>query len=151
MNILVGILTFVLILVSVFLILIVLAQKAKSDGGMGSAIGGGMAEAAFGADTGNVLSKATINSAIVFFVLALVLYMGRIYQRTHVTASGGALPAIPISMPPMPVTTAPGTTPPGTTAVMLPSAAPAAAATATPMATPLATPTPVAAEPAKQP
>ena len=43
MSIVLGILTFVLILVSLFLILVVLAQKAKSDGGMGSAMGGGMA------------------------------------------------------------------------------------------------------------
>ena len=80
MSILLGIFTFVLILTSVFLILLVLAQKAKSDGGMGAAMGGGMAEATFGADTGNVLSKATINAAIVFFVLSFALYLGRIYE-----------------------------------------------------------------------
>ena len=52
MNIVLGILTVVLILVSLFLILVVLAQRAKSDGGMGSALGGGMAESAFGGETG---------------------------------------------------------------------------------------------------
>ena len=50
MSIVLGILTFVLILVSIFLVLIVLMQKSK-DGGMGAALGGGAAEAAFGADT----------------------------------------------------------------------------------------------------
>jgi len=94
MSILLGICTFVLILTSLFLILVVLAQKAKSDGGMGSAMGGGMAEATFGADTGNVLSKATINASIVFFVLSFALYLGRIYERKHAVASGGALPNI---------------------------------------------------------
>lgn len=94
MSILLGILTFILIVVSLFLVLVVLAQKAKSDGGMGSALGGGMAEAAFGADTGNVLSKATINAAVAFFVLAFALYLGRIYQRSHAVASGDALPTI---------------------------------------------------------
>ena len=74
MSILLGIFTFILILTSIFLILLVLAQKSKSDGGMGAAMGGGMAEATFGADTGNVLSKATINAAIVFFVLSFALY-----------------------------------------------------------------------------
>jgi preprotein translocase subunit SecG len=70
-------------------------QKAKSDGGMGAAMGGGMAEATFGADTGNVLSKLTINCAIVFFVLSFALYLGRIYERKHAAAtSGGALPTI---------------------------------------------------------
>ena len=48
MSIVLGILTFVLILVSLFIVLVVLAQKSK-DGGMGAALGGGAAEAAFGA------------------------------------------------------------------------------------------------------
>jgi preprotein translocase subunit SecG len=94
MSILLGIATFVLILTSIFLILLVLAQKAKSDGGMGAAMGGGAAEATFGADTGNVLSKATINAAIVFFVLSFALYLGRIYAEKHATVSGGGLPSI---------------------------------------------------------
>lgn len=98
MSILLGISTFVLILTSVFLILLVLAQKAKSDGGMGAAMGGGMAEATFGADTGNVLSKATINAAIVFFILSFGLYLGRIYERKRALATdGGALPTIVVA------------------------------------------------------
>jgi preprotein translocase subunit SecG len=134
MSILIGILTFILILVSVFLILIVLAQKAKSDGGMGSAMGGGMAEAAFGADTSNVLSKLTINSAIAFFLLAFILYLAHIHQRKQ-GLEGGALPAIPVSMSPAPL-----------------SAAPLAAGKAPGVVVPVApvTTTP-AAEPAKKP
>lgn len=100
MSILLGIVTFVLILTSILLILLVLAQKAKSDGGMGAAMGGGMAEATFGADTGNVLSKATVNAAIVFFVLSLGLYLGRIYELKHSTAAGGALPTISVPIAP---------------------------------------------------
>ena len=73
MSIVLGILTFVLILVSLFIVLVVLAQKSK-DGGMGAALGGGAAEAAFGAETGNVLSKSTIYAAVMFFVLAFALY-----------------------------------------------------------------------------
>src|SRR5579871_4690184 len=99
MSVLLGIFTFVLILTSVILICLVLMQKAKSDGGMGAAMGGGMAEATFGAETGNVLSKATINAAIVFFVLSFVLYLGRIYQGKH-SASGGALPTIAAPLSP---------------------------------------------------
>jgi preprotein translocase subunit SecG len=95
MNILLGILTFVLILISLFLILVVLAQKAKSDGGMGAAMGGGVAEATFGAETGNVLSKATINAAIAFFILSCILFLGRVYQRRHSGPdTGAALPSI---------------------------------------------------------
>lgn len=101
MSILLGIFTFVLILTSIFLILLVLAQKSKSDGGMGAAMGGGMAEATFGADTGNVLSKATINAAIVFFVLSFALYLGRIYERKHANSAGGAaLPTISVTPAP---------------------------------------------------
>lgn len=94
MSIVLGILTFILILVSVFLVLIVLMQKSK-DGGIGSALGGGAAEAAFGADTNNVLVQATKYSAILFFVLAFLLYLGRIYERkSEKGAAGGALPTI---------------------------------------------------------
>lgn len=100
MSILLGISTFILILTSLFLILLVLAQKARSDGGMGAAMGGGMAEATFGADTGNVLSKATINAAIVFFVLSFALYLGRIYEGKHAASSGGLLPTIAAPLTP---------------------------------------------------
>jgi len=97
MSILLGILTFALIIVSIFLVLIVLAQKAKSDGGVGAALGGGMTEATFGADTGNVLSKATIYAAAGFFILTLTLYLGRIYERKHAHAAAtNALPAMTV-------------------------------------------------------
>jgi preprotein translocase subunit SecG len=121
MNILLGILTFILILISLFLILVVLAQKAKSDGGMGAAMGGGMAEAAFGADTTNVLSKATINASIAFFILAFALYLGRVYQHKHATAGGDALPTItapataPVQSTPAPANSAPATPAPDAT------------------------------------
>ena len=95
MSLLIGIFTFVLILVSLFLVLLVLMQKAKNDGGMGAALGGGATEATFGADTGNVLTKATINSAIAFFVLSLGLYLGHIHMRNSAAAeAGSALPDI---------------------------------------------------------
>jgi preprotein translocase subunit SecG len=111
MSILLNILTAILIVISLFLVLVVLAQKAKNDGGMGAAMGGGMAEAAFGADTSNVLSKATINAAIAFFVLAFALYLGRIYQRTHVSAGGEGLPTIAAPAAVKPATPAPMTAP----------------------------------------
>jgi preprotein translocase subunit SecG len=119
MSILIGIATFILIIISIFLILVVLAQKAKSDGGMGAAMGGGMAEAAFGAETGNVLSKATIYASIAFFVLSFVLYLGHINMRKG-HASAGALPTIPV------------TTLPSTPAATQPAAQPTPAPAATP-------------------
>ena len=42
------------------------------------------------ADTSNVLSKSTIYAAIVFFVLAFALYLGRIYERGQARSTGGA-------------------------------------------------------------
>ena len=95
MNILLSILTWaVLVPLSVFLILVVLMQKAKSDGGMGAALGGGMAESAFGADTNNVLVKATQTAAIAFFVITFALYLGHIYQRSASAGAGDSLPTI---------------------------------------------------------
>ena len=137
MSILLGILTFILILVSIFLILVVLAQKTK-DGGVGSALGGGATEAAFGAETGNVLTKMTKYSAILFFVLAFALYLGRLYERKHGGASGGSMPTIAVpATPPAPTAAAPM---PGSPAVETPAAS--GAAVTVPGAAPATTPAP---------
>jgi len=121
MSILIDIGTVILIIVSVFLIMVVLAQKASSDGGMGAAMGGGMAEAAFGADTSNVLTKSTINLAVVFFVLSFFVYLGQVYQHKHMNHATGALPTIPASaLPVIPgATTAPA---PGVSPAVAPAA-----------------------------
>ena len=117
MSLLLGILTFILIIVSLFLVMVVLMQKSK-DGGMGAALGGGAAEAAFGADTSNVLSKSTIYAAVLFFGLAFVLYLGRIYERNHAkTLAGSALPTIAVPAAP---TAAPAAAP----AVAMPAGTP---------------------------
>ncbi len=81
MEILIGILTIVLVIVSVLMILVVLMQRGSANGGLGAAMGGGMAESALGAETSTVLSRWTRNIAIVFFVLVFGLYLGRLY--TH--------------------------------------------------------------------
>lgn len=138
LGIILGILTFILILVSLFLVLVILAQKS-ADAGMGAAFGGGAAESAFGAQTNTVLTKATIYSAILFFVLALVIYLGRVYERTHAReAAGNALPTI--AAPATPVL------PPSSTSA--PAKAPA---TSTPTASaPTASTAPSTATPVKQ-
>ena len=53
-------------------------QRTSQSGGMGAALGGGAAESAFGSDTNNVLTKATVYGIIAFFLVALGLYL--IYQ-----------------------------------------------------------------------
>ena len=152
MSILLGILTFILILVSIFLVLIVLAQKSK-DGGMGAALGGGAAEAAFGADTANVLTRATKYSAILFFVLAFARYLGRIYERKVAgTAAGAALPTI--AAPAAPAAAPTATPAPGAaTTVTVPATTTPATTTPAPEATKAApaptTPAPAAEQPKK--
>ncbi|MBA4136350.1 MAG: preprotein translocase subunit SecG [Opitutus sp.] len=110
MNLLIGIFTFVLILVSLFLVLVVLMQKAKSDGAV-AALGSSGMESTFGAETGNVLSKATINAAILFFVLSFGLYLAQIYQSKHRDAADNKLPTVtaPTTTTPAPVTPPPTT------------------------------------------
>ena len=100
MNILINVLTFVLILVALFLVLVVLVQKPRADSGLGAAMGGGAAEAAFGAETGNVLTRATIVAAIAFFVLSFGLYLGHLYVRNHAHADEVALPEAPAVVAP---------------------------------------------------
>jgi len=101
MSVLLGIGTFFLFLISIIMVLAILAQRTKSDGGVGAALGGGMAEAAFGAESGNILTKATTYLAVTFFVLSLGLYLGYIYNHRHASAgSGPAMPTTPALMAP---------------------------------------------------
>ncbi len=72
---LISFFTVVLVLTSLFLILLVLMQRG-SEGG--TALGGGAAESAFGGQTNAVLTRATVISAIIFFVVGLGLYLGQI-------------------------------------------------------------------------
>ena len=143
MSIVIWLLTFVLVLLSVFLVLVVLMQKSKSDGGVGAALGGGMTEATFGADTGNILATLTRNCTIAFFVICFGLYLAHIHQhrsnRTKVTLPAIAAPAAAAPAAPDATTVAPEAAPTMSTeaapTITLPSteapAAPAAPAPAT--------------------
>lgn len=101
MSILVVILTFLLVVVSLFLGLIVLVQKPRSDSGLGTAMGGGMAEATFGAETGNVLTRSTITLAVAFFVIAFGAYLGQLYVVKNKDKSTESLPSAPVSTAPV--------------------------------------------------
>lgn len=154
MSILIGLFTLALVVVSIFLVLLVLAQKSKSDGGVGGALGGGMTEATFGADSGNVLSRMTHYGAIAFFLLSFGLYLAQINRHTS-ERSKQLLPSIPAA-PALEIPAA-GTPPAEGAAVTVPAeAAPAApAATEAPavevtLPSTSAQPAP-AAEPAGQP
>ncbi|MBL9136388.1 MAG: preprotein translocase subunit SecG [Verrucomicrobiales bacterium] len=73
MTILIAFLTFVLMLTSAFLILLVLVQLPKKEAGVGMAFGAGMSEMLLGAGSGNVLTRITKYTVGVFLGLSLVL------------------------------------------------------------------------------
>lgn len=93
-SILIGVLTVILVLTSLFLVMIVLMQRAKTDGGIGAAMAGGATESAFGAETNNVLSGATIKGAIIFFVLSFGLYLANVHQAKNRVAENAELPKV---------------------------------------------------------
>lgn len=73
MALLIGFLTFILVLISVFVILLVLVQLPKKETGGGMAFGAGMSEMILGAGSGNVLTRITKYSVIAFLSLSMVL------------------------------------------------------------------------------
>jgi preprotein translocase subunit SecG len=152
MSLVIGILTFILIITSLFLVLVVLMQRAKTDGGMGSAMGGGSMESTFGAETGNVLSGATIKAAIVFFVVSFTLYLAHIYQAKHHDSTDNRLPTItaPASTAPgpVPVTAVPSKSAGPVSITTVPASGPVPLKTA-PSAGPTPQPTPQPVEPKK--
>jgi preprotein translocase subunit SecG len=99
-NILISFLTFVLILVSLFLVLVILMQRANSNAGLGSAFGGGMAESTFGAETTNILVRMTKWSAALFFLLSLSLYLLYMAKTAPEAGYEEDLPDIPVHSAP---------------------------------------------------
>lgn len=72
MQILIGFLFALEILVCLLLAGVILLQKPR-DGGLGVSFGGGMGEALFGAQMGNVLVNTTIILGAVFLLNTLIL------------------------------------------------------------------------------
>lgn len=88
-----------LIILSFFIVLIVLMQRTSS--GVGEALGGGATESAFGAQSGNVLTRWTIYAAVAFFVLSFGLYLWYMARYEHRrTSNEGALPQIEVPVTP---------------------------------------------------
>src|SRR6516164_3114283 len=81
MGIVIGLLTFVMVVDCLLLILLVLIQLPKKDAGAGMAFGGGAADALFGAGSGNVLTKITKWATGIFFGLSLIL--GLVQVNAH--------------------------------------------------------------------
>jgi len=135
MSILIGFLYVVEVVSCLLLALVVMLQKPK-EGGLGGVIGGGMAEAAFGADAGNILIKVTIWLGAIFLVNTLVLARLTSTIHTKTLMSEAAAPApIQQQLPDLP-------------AANIPAPAPAQAPVPAPVATPVA---PKPAAPAAKP
>ena len=136
-NILIDFLLAVYVLDCAFMGLVILMQRSKQEG-LGAAFGGGFTESVFGAQTSNVLVKATVWAAILFFVLSITL--ARLYAHLDSVALQTqspiqqllSQPVAPAVKPASPATTpVPATTPAPTT-----STTPAPSATTAPAVTP---------------
>jgi preprotein translocase subunit SecG len=94
-------------------------------------------ESTFGAETGNVLSRATIKASIVFFVVSFTLYLAHIYQIKHHDGVDSKLPTItaPASTSTLPSSMMPTATPSN-------SSGPTPIQTAAPSAGPVPMPSP---------
>ena len=75
MNIVIFVLSFILVLSSMFLILLVLVQLPKKEAGLGQAFGSGATDALFGPGSGNMLTKLTKWTAAIFFGLTLFIWV----------------------------------------------------------------------------
>lgn len=136
MSILIGFLYVVEVLVCLLLALVVMLQKPK-EGGLGGVIGGGMAEAAFGADAGNVLIKVTIWLGAIFLVNTLVLARLTSTIHTKTLMSDVAAPApVQQQMPQLPAADVPAPAPAPAAAPAVPAAPAAPAAPKAPVAAP---------------
>jgi len=165
MSILIGFLYVVEVITCLLLGLVVMLQKPK-EGGLGG-LAGGMGEAVFGADAGNVLIKVTVWLGSIFLVNTLVLasLTSKVNSKSLMAGEKAPapvqqqMPALPPAAPaPAPAATpakpapAPAATPakPATAPAPAPAKAPAAAPAATP-AKPAPAPAAAPAKPAAAP
>ena len=105
MNFLLGFGIVALVLLSLFIILIVLMQRPSANAGMGSTLGGSAAEQAFGSDTGNILTKATVWGTIIFFVLCMSLFLGtqkRVSTESKALENLAPVAGVETPLPPLP-------------------------------------------------
>lgn len=85
MSLLIGFLTFIMVVNCLVLILLVLIQLPKKEAGAGLAFGAGTTDALFGAGSGNALTKLTRYAAGLFMVLCLGLSV--LQMRAHQSGS----------------------------------------------------------------
>ena len=139
MSIILPILIGLHVLVCVFMILVVLMQRPRSEG-LGSAFGGGLTDNVFGSQTTNVLARFTTWMGIAFFAITLLLSILTARANSGKTAVQKKLLDAPI-----PAATATPSAMPQSAQDSTPSATPQVAPEATPAVEP--SPAPAAPEP----
>ncbi len=91
----IGLFSVILVLISIFVMLIILMQRPSANAGMGSSLGGGIAESAFGGESMNVLTRWTIYCIAAFFIIAFGLYLFYMSRMDmNVGEAGTGLPEI---------------------------------------------------------
>src|SRR5476651_2546191 len=88
-NTTIDILLFFYVIDCVFMGFVIMMQRSKQEG-LGAAFGGGFTESIWGAQTSNVLVKATVWATIFFFILSISL--ARLYShRAALLEKGSAV------------------------------------------------------------
>ena len=77
-NTTIDILLFIYVIDCCFMGLVIMMQRSKQEG-LGAAFGGGFTESVWGAQTSQVLVKATVWAAVLFFILSISL--ARLYSH----------------------------------------------------------------------
>jgi preprotein translocase subunit SecG len=108
-NTAIDVLLFFYVIDCAFMGLVIMMQRSKQEG-LGAAFGGGFTESVWGAQTSQVLVKATVWAAIFFFILSVSL--ARLYSHRASLMEEGSVVQQELSKPiatPKPAT--PATTP----------------------------------------
>lgn len=158
LDISINLLLFVFVVVCILMSMIILMQRPKNEG-LGAAFGSGTTDQLFGARTTNVLQKATVYLATMFFVitLALAVMIGKQNAANRKSLVAEVVPPAPAAV--TETTTTPAEVKPlepeaVTPAVEIPAApveTPAPAETPTPEETPAPEGAPAPAEDASTP
>ena len=99
MNVLYVILWVVEVMVCLLLIGVILMRRSKGEGAVGLSFGGGMGEALFGAQMGNVLTRATVILGFIFLANTLVLSILSARKEGRSLMEGVSQPAAPAALP----------------------------------------------------
>jgi preprotein translocase subunit SecG len=86
-NATIDVLLVVYVLDCIFMGLVIMMQRSKQEG-LGAAFGGGITESMWGAQTSQVLVKATVWAAIIFFALSILL--ARLYSNRNLMLEKGS-------------------------------------------------------------